>query len=839
LAEAGCLAIGLRGKLVRPSFSAKHKRADTCRWAAALFIFAGILGVICVAPLAAQGVAATEPAPAVAPAPPSTIDQSHLSFTPGLNGRIIKEVRIVGNATVPLGEIGRVIRTRAGDKFDSATAIEDYHRIFDLHKFSDVTVRAEPTNDNQVIVIFDLDEQKLLRSIEFHGNAHLNNNELLEATDLKTGEAIDPFRISLARTAIENLYRDKNYPFANVDVPQQPLATEGTLIFNVVEGPKVFIRKVDFRGNYSFSADKLKDQIHTASWFPILRSGKYDPQLVSEDMAALRRFYEGKGYFDARVGRKLIFSPDQSELEVDFLISEGPRYRIQHVAFEGNSNLTAGQLQAGLKVHAGDYYDDEQIQKDVKQLVHSYSPLGYIYDPQSEDESYLRIDTKPIFLAEKGQIDLEYVIHEGTPFHIGRIMVKGNDKSQEKLVLREFRQDFQPGMLFNAAAMEDATERLKASPYFSNVVVTPIGSEPGVRDVLVEVTEAKTASFNVGAGVSSNGGIGGSFTYEQKNFDIANPPTSFEDFISEHAFTGAGQDFRATYEPGTIASNASLRFSEPYLFDQPYSFTEEFYLRDRIREHYTDHRLGDRVAFGKRFNDVYSALLSLRGEEVKINEIDNFRYRPPQILERRGVSDLTSMELRFRRDTTNPGVLPYRGSVTNLTWEYYGALGGDYNFHKFTVTWDGYQTVGEDLLGRRTVLGLHTTTGFIPIGNSVFFERFYGGGLGSIRGFKYRFVSPYGGRGDDPVGGDFAITGSAELNFPIYGENLRGVTFMDAADVESNVRFGIIRTSVGAGIRLILPFLGQAPIAIDLAVPLSAAPHDQRELISFSFGFSP
>ncbi|HEX4124013.1 MAG TPA: POTRA domain-containing protein [Tepidisphaeraceae bacterium] len=829
-----------------PSSSAHYNRAGRSNRFVALCVFAGILSV-CAGPLAAQ-VAATLPGPTTLPAArlvpplpehaPNNTGIPHVSVTPGLAGRIVKEVRIVGNATVPLSEIDRVIRTRSGDKFDPATADEDYHRIFELHKFSNVTVRAEPTNDGKVIVIFDLTEQKLIRGIQYHGNVHVNSTELADASDLRAGQAIDPFRISIAKTAIENLYRDKNYPFAHVDVPTGPLEQNGVLIFDVVEGPRVTIRKVAFRGNYSFSADKLKDQIHTSSWFPILRSGKYDPQQVNEDMAALRRYYESKGYFDARVGRKLIFSPDQSELEVDFLIAEGPRYRIQNIQFVGNSNLTVAQLQKGLKVHPGNYYDDDAIQQDVKQLVRDYSPLGFIYDPQSEDEAYLRIDTKPIFLARKGEIDLDYEIHEGTPFRIGRILVKGNTKSQEKLVLREFHDNFQPGMLFNSAAMQDATERLKASPYFSSVVVTPIGADPGVRDVLVEVTEAKTASFNFGAGVSSNGGIGGNITYEQKNFDIANFPTSFYDFFSERAFTGAGQDLVASYQPGTITSDASIRFSEPYLFDLPYSFSEEFYLRDVFRENYTDHRLGDSISFGKRFNDVWSARLRLRAEEVKINQIVDFRYEPPQILQHKGISDLTSAELRIRRDTTNPGVLPYRGSATNVAWEYYGALGGDYEFHKITISFDNYQSIGEDLLGRKTVFGLHTTTGFIPLGNSVFFERFYGGGLGSIRGFQYRYVSPYGGRGNDPVGGNFAITGSAELNFPIYGENLRGVTFMDAADVESDVRFGIIRTSIGAGIRLVLPFLGQAPIAIDFAVPLSMAPHDQRELISFSFGFA-
>ena len=135
------------------------------------------------------------------------------------------------------------------------------------------------------------------------------------------------------------------------------------------------------------------------------------------------------------------------------------------------------------------------------------------------------------------------------------------------------------------------------------------------------------------------------------------------------------------------------------------------------------------------------------------------------------------------------------------------------------------------------MLAFHANAGVIPIGNSVFFERFYAGGIGSIRGFRFRGVSPRGGRADDPVGGDFSLTGSVELNFPLVGEGLRGVVFTDVGDVEPDVRFGTIRSSVGAGVRLILPFLGQTPLAVDFAVPVTKADTDDKQLISFSFGF--
>jgi len=107
-----------------------------------------------------------------------------------------------------------------------------------------------------------------------------------------------------------------------------------------------------------------------------------------------------------------------------------------------------------------------------------------------------------------------------------------------------------------------------------------------------------------------------------------------------------------------------------------------------------------------------------------------------------------------------------------------------------------------------------------------------------VRGFSFRGISPRSGPEDDRVGGDFSITGSAELSFPVVGETLRGVVFTDVGDVEDSFQLGTIRWSVGAGIRLVLPILGQVPIAIDFAYPITKDSQDDTQYISFSLGFT-
>lgn len=769
---------------------------------------------------------------------PTTAPSRTFNVAPELTGKRVEAIRIVGNRDVSNNVIMNVVRTREGQPFDPSTVEEDYQRIFSLKRFSNVQAKVEPTTTGGVIVVFIVNEERLIKSIVIRGNVHIDTKTISDAIDVHRGEAIDPFRLALAKQSVVNLYKDKNFPYAHIDIDEDHLRQTGDLIFNVVEGPKVRVRKVDFVGVHSFTKDKLRGVVKTKYWIWILRPGTLDLEQVEDDVGALRKFYTDHGFFDVRIGRKIIVSPDQSEVQVNFIIDEGRRYTVRKIIFQGNASVPEATLRKDLKVTTGQTWDADSIDRDVKTIVAAYSPFGFVYQPDVDvpNPDYLAVVPKRVFINEPGKFDLIYDIHEGKPFHMGRVIVKGNDKSQQKIVLREMR--VTPGQLYNSAALNDAQDRLKALPYFSSVTVTPIGDDPAVRDVLVEVKENKTAMFTIGAGINSNGGIVGDLTYEQQNFDIANPPDSWKDIFSDQSFSGAGQNLRINLEPGTIQSNASIRIADPYLFDQPYSGFNELYLHDWEREDYDERHMGDAVGIGKRFDYTHSLLLTLRGEDVDIRSIQDPLQRASQILQYEGHNTVTSAMLQFRRNTTKGGVLPYEGSDFTAGLEQFGMLGGDFWFQKWTSGFNYYQTVYQDMLDRRTIIDYHVQTGFIT-GDSPFFEKFYDGGIGTIRGFEYRGVSPRAGRDNDRVGGDFSLTGGVELSFPIAGEIFRGVVFTDLGTNDVNVQLGTIRSSVGAGIRLTLPFFGQAPLAVDFAVPITKGKYDDVQFISFSFGLIP
>ena len=759
-----------------------------------------------------------------------------LSVAGDLRGRTVEGVRVVGNQQILTSTILNVVQTREGDRFDPQTVQEDYQRIFGLRRFANVEAKVEPTKTG-VIVIFEVIEQKQIKEIVINKPpSDISDATLRGVIELDVGQAIDPFRINQSRRAIEEFYRSKNYPQASVSVDIEQVKKTGALAFNIVEGPRVRIRNITFIGNRTFSASKLKDQIRSRTYIWLFRDGVYDPDTVEDDIAALRKFYQDKGFFDARVGRKIIVSPDQKEVQIDFVIDEGVRYRIDKITFEGNSAVSEATLRDKLRLVEGQPYEQELIDRDIRKIVRDYGPLGYIYQPGSTDPEYLRIESKPVFRLEPGTVGLVYTISEGKPFRIGQILPRGNSRTQDKVILRELR--VAPGELYDSGKVQDATDRLRALPLFSQVRVTPVGDDPESRDLLIEVEEARTASLTFGAGVNSNGGVAGNITYTQRNFDITNWPRSLSDFRSDRAFIGAGQTLQISFAPGTEATNASIRFTEPYILDQPYSFTGEAYIRTRRREVYDDDRIGARLILGHRFNEIWSASVGGRVEQVDIGNIEDRPLRAFEILDQEGSHTLTSLTFSVRRDTTVGGVLPARGSNTQLAWESYGALGGDFTFQKFTLSHDRYYTLYEDLIDRKTVLALHADAGYIA-GGAPFFERFYGGGINSIRGFAFRGVTPRSGPDDDRIGGDFSATGTAEVSFPLVEEILRGVVFTDVGTVESDIEVGTIRSAVGAGVRITLPILGQVPIAIDFAYPITKASQDDTQIISFSLGFVP
>jgi outer membrane protein assembly factor BamA len=208
-----------------------------------------------------------------------------------------------------------------------------------------------------------------------------------------------------------------------------------------------------------------------------------------------------------------------------------------------------------------------------------------------------------------------------------------------------------------------------------------------------------------------------------------------------------------------------------------------------------------------------------------------------QIRDVKGNSFVTSVKGTVVRDTTDSRLIPTEGYRVSVGWEQVGALGGDFDFGKPTVSAAWYKTVRTDVFDRKSVFATRIDMGYI-VGDAPVFERYYGGGFGSIRGFDFHGVTPRAGIFEDRVGGKFILLTGAEYSVPIYAKNIRGVTFLDMGTVEEEFEVTSWRVAVGFGLRVHIDFFGPVPIVLDFGWPLAKDDDDDTRVFNFSFGAS-
>ncbi len=742
-----------------------------------------------------------------------------------LNGRLIARVEVEGAVRTDSSKILDAVRTQAGQLYSTNAVDIDTRSIASMGRFLSVRADVIPTNDERVIVRFVVQERPLVTNVEIMGNRRKRDEQIRELIATQVGSSVDAFSIESDRKAIEEYYRRDGYNTVKVTVDNSLLEKAGTVRFNIVEGPRSFVTSIRFDGNASLKSDFLKWKIKSKTHWWIFQKGVLNEDDVEADLATLHDVYVSKGFLDARISKSIEYSADKRKVTLRFVIVEGPKYRVGKISISGNKVFGEQSLRDELVFKTGDYIERKRIETSTKHIEDRYGSEGYIY--RTVEFNYAYTDTP-------GVADVSYKITEGTAYSVGRIIVRGNRETQDRVVRRQIR--IYPDQTYDMVKVRKSVDRLKATRVYQDARITPIGNEQDVRDALVEVSEGQSGKFLIGAGVSTDSGLVGQLSLEQQNFDISNPPKSGSEFFRGQSFKGAGQYFRILLEPGTELQRYRITFEEPYAFDTPYSFANDLYYFERERETWYETRIGDVVTFGRRFNDVWAVTLGLRAEDVRISGTES--DTAPEIQAERGNHFLTSLKPGIVRDTTDSRMFPTTGTKTSLTWEQYGALGGDIEMSKVVFRHDRYYTVYQDIFDRKTVFSIRNEIGMIPIGDSVFFERFYGGGMGSIRGFRFRGISPRAGNHDprDPVGGDFSWVTTLELNYPIWEEILRGVVFTDIGTVERDIEIDSIRSSIGTGLRITLPFFGQVPIAIDFALPVTKKSGDRTQIVNFSLG---
>jgi outer membrane protein insertion porin family len=393
--------------------------------------------------------------------------------------------------------------------------------------------------------------------------------------------------------------------------------------------------------------------------------------------------------------------------------------------------------------------------------------------------------------------------------------------------------------------MASTADILRANPFDTlhappNVRFDP-NAPPGVSPYIFEtpveviVQETRTGSVMASIAVSSDAGVMGRFIYEEQNFDIMNFPRGCRLSDWRNAFRGKGQRFRIEAVPGTHVQRYSAMWETPHLFNLDYSFGVNGFYYQRYYNEWYENRVGGDISFGKLWTPDFSTRLTFGGQEVNIYRPmlrtvpELWHGHPSSVL---GRHPMYSIGLTARHNTRDSEFMPTEGHLVSAGVE---QILGNFQFIRGHVDLRRYFMLRErpDRSGR-WVLGLRSSIG-ITEGGTPIFERYFGGGFTNLRGFDFRGVSPRNEFGE-VLGGRFEFYNSAEMIFPLTADDMvRGSIFIDTGTVERSITRWEenYRVAVGFGLRLSIPMMGPAPIALDFAFPLSSGRGDDKQIFSF------
>lgn len=758
-------------------------------------------------------------------------------------GKVISEIEIefVGSTRVDAQRILANMQTREGLPYRSELVQADIKNLRERRIVEYVDILPVVSGDTVKVEVMVMATGSL-EEIVFEGNTRFGADELRKEVDAEVGQPIDDGVLLEGKFNIEELYRDRGFSDVTASYRQVAGSQEGftRVIYSIAEGESNRLRKVFFEGNTAIETDALRDLMQTKQrglWSRILGKNRIDPYVLEEDKLKIEEAYQNLGYMDARVTRHELRRVEAGSEFVDLIIHirEGVPYTVADVRMTGNATFSNAELSPEIKLTPGQTFSLEVVKADAQRLEDHYGSRGY-----ADARVTYQIDS----LGEQ-RVRITYVIREGEISYIRHINITGMDYTKDEVIRRELT--VEPGDLFNTVKLRQSKNVLENTGYFAagSVEVIPQDTtQPGYKDVTINVAEGKTGNFSVGGAFTSVENLFGYVEFSESNFDIANwnriPPR------------GAGQKFQFSLRYGTRTRDFLLGFTEPWFLGRRLALGGELFWRESLyfSDEYSQRNAGVAVWLRKPLNDYTRIQLEYRAQEVEIYDLENDEFADldgdgiadtfvpgtsPEIAEEEGSYFESKLSLELLQDTRDNFRFPRTGRRSRVGVSLSGGfLGGDVDTYEVGGSFTQYVSLPGD-----TVFSFHTETTIVDTwagGDRVpIFNRQFLGGLYDLRGFRFRDVGPVDEQ-EEPLGGGTAAWLSVEYDFPVI-ERVRGAVFLDAGFVnEDSWDFGAseLNANVGLGVTINSPF---GPLRLDYGYPIERSDHQSSKgRVNFNFG---
>ncbi len=742
----------------------------------------------------------------------------------------VSRIEVRGNRRVDADTIRTQVGISPGQSFSNADLDEAVKRLFATGLFADVSI----TQSGGALIV-TVDEYAIVNQVLFQGNKKIKDQNLAQSVQLQPRRAFSNQLMEADAEAIREAYRRIGRDDATVSARVQEL-DDGrvNVIYEVQEGDRTKIASINFEGNSAFSDRRLRDVISTKQsnvFSFLMRNDIYDENRLRADEEVLRRFYFNRGYADFRVISSSADLAD-NDYTVTFTIEEGERYTFGDVTVESTiPGVDVEALRSELKTRSGAVYSAEDVEDTIVGLTENVAGLGY---------AFAQVTPRGNRDFANRTISVVYAIDEGPRAYIERIEIRGNNRTRDYVIRREF--DISEGDAFNQVLVQRAKRRLDRLNFFETVNITTVpGSEPDQVVLVVDVVEKSTGEFSIGAGYTtgaSNSSSGG---------------FSVEGSITERNFLGRGQFVRLAAAGGEDSRDYSFSFTEPYFLGRRISAGFDIFRNTRTFSNSDDDDIYERettggtVRFGLPITEALTAQVAYNYSQEEFDqEADSadLSTAVQQALDQ-GTWRKSSVSGSLIYNTIDDMRNPREGIHATLTTEIAG-LGGDAKWAKFTARANMYQMLSDelDLVGLLTVGGGHIV-GFDE--DLRIFDQFNSSDR-IIRGFKYNGIGPFETTPDgdrDYLGGTtyFHATAEAQFPLPVVPESfgIRGAVFADAATLYgsdyTSAKVGGTdmewRASVGASLIWASPF---GPLRVDYAEPVVKESTDRIQ--HWNFGIS-
>lgn len=726
-----------------------------------------------------------------------------------LEKAIVADIQVRGNERIEAAAIKLNVKSKPGEILSPAQAREDIRSIYKMGYFEKVDMEVTDTPKGKILT-FVVQENPTIQEVNIKGNKKIKEKDILAAISTKPYTVLEKSNLNEDVQKILKLYQQKGYFGAQVTTdityPRDP--RKAVLTFNINEGGRVYIKSITFSGNNHFSDRKLRGVMQTKeksmllSWFT--DRGILQKDIVDTDADRISVYYHDRGFMDAKVGTPEITRKEDG-IYIVIPIQEGERYKVKNVVIAGDLLENNDKLLAGLRVKPTEYFSREKLREDVQDLTKVYMDLGYAY-----------VDVNPNVQQNPAQhdTDVTYEVARGNKVKIGTISISGNTKTRDKVIRREIK--LAEGDTFSSSKLDMSMTNLRKLDFFENVEMVPSeGKTPETMDIDVAIKEKFTGSVSVGGGYSSDDGAFVTGEVVQRNL------------------FGRGQYLGIKGYLGEKAQRYILSFTEPYLFDMPMHAGFDIYNWVRTYSDFSEDSIGTRLRGGYSFGNysTLSAYYTFQNSRIYDLSDNASTYLESQA----GRSNLSAVTTMLERDSTDHPFLPTRGSI-NLGSVMFASpgIGSDSEFVKSEIKSGWYIPLFWKLTGF-----IKGSAGWINQSNSrpaPLYERFFLGGINSLRAFNWGDVGPTDDQGN-VIGGTTYGLANVELLFPIAEKlGMRGVFFFDTGNAflgDNPFQFDEYKLDAGAGIRWNSPL---GPLRIEWAYNLDRQSGEPSNKFQFSAG---